>query len=54
VYTRTDPNSSITILKGVGTIKASPEAVVNVVADVEKRAEWDLFYDTGSFIKWCE
>jgi len=53
VYQKYD-ETSFTILKGVGTVKASLNEVRETIANPEKRAIWDLFYESGKILNWIE
>jgi len=46
IFQKTTPEGR-TILKGVGVIKAPLENIVALLENVEGRAKWDLFYESG-------
>lgn len=54
VAQKTDPDSALSVLRGRGSIKSSAEAIADVLADITKRASWDVFFESGNMVKWIK
>jgi hypothetical protein len=54
VSQKADPNSSLSVLRGYGKIKASAETIAELLTDITKRASWDVFFETGTMVSWIK
>eukprot|EP01101_Sappina_pedata_P004503 TRINITY_DN1927_c0_g1_i2.p1 TRINITY_DN1927_c0_g1~~TRINITY_DN1927_c0_g1_i2.p1 ORF type:complete len:210 (+),score=44.43 TRINITY_DN1927_c0_g1_i2:84-713(+) len=54
VFQKIDQDRSLSIIKGVGLVRADKEAIFKTLIDLDTRKQWDKFYEGGEIVRWIQ